>query len=562
MRAIGLLAIVVLAALPVLGACAPSTPSPATTKPSAPAAATAAPAATTAAAKPAATAAPAAAAAPTPAVKIKRGGTLRIGNQNDVGNMDPQINLDNSFQLHMVFNTMVDMVRDAPTGKWNPKASLAESWEVKDKTFTFKLRKGVKFHDGSDWNAEVFKFNIERMQKNPKSAAASLIEPFDNVEVVDSHTAKLNLKYPYAPTLALLAQTGNHKTYMVSKTAVDKWGDEFTRHAVGTGPMTVVDWKPGDQVVMKRFDSYFEMGADGQPLPYLDGAVYRFIADDTVRLLEIKAGNLDVIDIIAAKDIPSAKTSPGIIVNEKPWQGNLYKVGFNLWPEAKTIFLDNKKLRQAVAYAIDRESLAKVLGMGSAKVWQYPLLEGQLGYDPSIAQYPYDPAKAKQLLAEAGYPNGVDTIHLVHQRALDQQQAQMLKQMWDAIGFRTELEVIERIAVNYKVRAHTYNFYTLRGAIPIDPDLVFSPGYSKKGSTNYPGWQNDEMEKCVIDGRSVYDEKERQKVYARCIALQQEEVPYLYNWFQVWNDVISDKVKGWEPDYIGFFLLRGAWLDK
>jgi peptide/nickel transport system substrate-binding protein len=569
MRVVGFLAITGLVVTLLLAACATPTASPIATKPSTGAAATMAPAVPTlaqavATSVPAAATKPAAAATAVPAANIKRGGTLRVGNQNDIGNMDPQINLDNNFHLQWLFNTIVDLKIESPTptGKWNPKPSLAESWEVNGKVFTFRLRKGVKFHDGSDWNAEAFKFNIERMQNNPKSSAASLLGAFDTVDIVDPYTVKLNLKFPYAPTLTVLSQAGNFRTYIVSKTAVEKWGDEFTRHPVGTGPMQFVDWRPGDQANFKRFDGYFEMGADGKPLPYLDAVVSRFIADDTVRLLEIRSGNLDVIDIISAKDIPATKADPNLLVDEKPWTGNLYRVGFNLWPEAKTIFYNNVKLRQAVAYGTDRDSLAKVLGMSAGKVWQYPVTEGKVGYDPSIMKYTYDPAKAKQLMTEAGYPNGVDTIQLVQQRALDQQQAQMLKQMWDAIGLRTEMDVIERIAANYKIRAHDYKFYTLRGAVPHDPDLLFSPGYTKTGSTNYAGWQDDAMQKCVEDGRSTYDEKERQAIYVRCIQMGQEQLPYIWNWLQTWNDVISTKVKGWEPDNQGFFILRGAWLDK
>ncbi|MCL4466877.1 MAG: ABC transporter substrate-binding protein [Chloroflexi bacterium] len=565
MRASFYLVIVLIIVLAALGACAPAQPT-AAPRPGESPLATAAPTAalppSAATSVPAATKPPAAPTA-TPVAKIKRGGTVRIGQQNDIGQMDPQINIDNAAHFHLLYNTLMEARRDPATGKWNILPSLAESWDVQGKTITLKLRKGVKFQDGTTLDAEVVKFNIDRMVTDVKSAAKMFVAPIDSVDVIDPSTVRLNLKYPSAPVIPALTTAGDNRTFIVSKAAVEKWGEEFTRHPVGTGPMTLVDWKPGDQAVLKKWDGYWEKGADGQPLPYLDGAVFRYVVDDSIRFLETRAGNLDAMDTVAPKDLATAKSTTGIVLDEKPWQGTHRQLLFQMSPSSpNSIFRDNKNLRKAVAYALDRDAIAKTIGMGSGKAWTHPLTEQQVGYDPNAPRYNYDPAKAKQLLAEAGLANGVDVSLTVHNRTIDQQQAQMMKQMLDAVGIRTTLDVVERLAWNAKNKAGNTEFATLQSSMQYDPDFRYSVYLTTGGSNNYNSWSNPDFDKCVEEGRSTYDEKQRAETYKRCYMIFFEEAPWLYNWLQVRYDAISDKLKGTVPEWTGFYNFRAAWLDR
>jgi peptide/nickel transport system substrate-binding protein len=265
----------VLAVLTACGVAATPTTAPrsgespvATAKPTtAPAAATSAP---TAATKPT-TAAPTAA----PAVKIKRGGTLRAAHYEEwAPTLDPQSRTGALLGLELVYDNLLRASFDLKTGERTLKPGLAESWEQKDpKTIVMKLRKDVVFQDGSKWDATVAKWNLDRMRTWEKSAAKTEVMVMDSVDVVDEYTIRINLKAAPAGILPILASSLGPHSSMVSKAAVDRDGQEaFALRTVGTGPMQFVEWVTGDHVTVKKWDKYWEKGADGQPLPYLDGA--------------------------------------------------------------------------------------------------------------------------------------------------------------------------------------------------------------------------------------------------------------------------------------------------
>jgi peptide/nickel transport system substrate-binding protein len=234
--------------------------------------------------------APAALAQPAPA--IKRGGTF----VESINWTYPSLDSHLSSQPFMagfeaMYNTLVRFeLADPKTGEQKVVGDLAESWEQPDpKTIVFKLRQGVVFHDGSSFDAEVAAWNMLRVRDHPKSQWKTQLAVLETAEALNKNTLRLKLKTPSPGFLRSMAYASGARVYMDSKVAVDKLGEDgFARNPVGTGPFRFKQWVTDDRLILERNPSYFEMGADGKPLPYLDGFVGRFVPDPTVALVDMR----------------------------------------------------------------------------------------------------------------------------------------------------------------------------------------------------------------------------------------------------------------------------------
>ena len=267
-----------------------------------------------------------------------RGGTLRIGWIADAKILDPHFSVQFSerYVLYMVFNTLVGLDRS-----FNVVPELARAWQVSPdgKRVTFQLQRGVKFHDGTDFNADVVKWNIERiLDPQNKSPQRSQLEPaVAAVTVTDPYTVVFELKKPFAPLLAALAERPG---FMVSPAAVKQAGADFGRRPVGTGPFRFVEWVADSQLTLERFPDYWDKGK-----PYLDRVTFRIVPDPTVRLTMVRTGEVDIATDVDAKDVPALQGEAALRVSEvRPparWtalQWHVDQPPFN-----------NKALRQAIA---------------------------------------------------------------------------------------------------------------------------------------------------------------------------------------------------------------------
>ena len=559
-----------IAALAILvAACAPAAPTPAPTKP--PSAPSAAPAAPTAAPKAAPTAAPTAAPKPaaataTPAVKIKRGGTLIRADIGDATSWDPAFSANSpevakSPAMEAFLNW--ELV-DEKTGKHEAKPDLAESFQMTDpKTVVLKLRKGVKFHDGSDFNAEVAKWHLGRSRTHAKSLAKSFLESISAVDVVDSSTIKLNLKGPSATIFVNLtrsaAGTGSTGTLVISKAAFDKLGEEaLVNKPIGTGPFMMTDWKRDDRAIYKKFDQYWKKGDDGQPLPYLDTIEVRVVRDRAVALVEIKAGTVHVLENIEDKDIATVKANPDAVLFMMPWAAQRWALGFN--PEKKP-FGENVKLRQSAQYALDRESMAKTLGFGNAIPDYYNLwIPAYPGWDDKAPRYDFNLDKAKALVKEAGAGDSVPVGLSYETPGAGQRYAEIVQAMWDRAGIKAVLTGIDRAAVKQKVKAGEFEAHTFSMSASPDPD-GWTRMYTCDGSANWSNYCNPEMDKCMAEGRSTYDEKQRDGIYKRCLKILYDDAKVFGLYMTPGNVVFRKEVKGLKTSQ-HLVDLREIWLDK
>ncbi len=556
--------LIIIVLMGMLAACAvPAAPTAAPAKPAA--AATAAPAATqpagAATSAPATTKPAASAATPTAAVKVKRGGTVREATTATYPALDPQMSSAFTQAGHRaMFDALFryELV-DEKAGKSEVKGELVESWQMVDpKTFTFKLRPSVKFHDGTAWDAEGAKFNLDRMLTNKKSTAKTYVEAIKSVDVVDPMTIRVNLNTPSAALLVNLSGVVGPVS-IVSKAAVEKMGDDaFNAKPVGSGPFEFVEWRRDDRVITKKYASYWRMGIDGQPLPYVDGAVFRLISDPAVSLVEMKAGTLDVSVEPEAKDVAGIKSNPDLVYWEHPSAISGRSMGMN---QKQGPFATNLKLRQALLYSIDRESMAKALSFGIGEPYRYVYwVKGSLGYDETLPSYGFDLARSKQLQTEAGFPNGTDITLSVISRPLDMRVGEILKQMWDQAGFRTTIESMERLAWIDKLKNFNFHVAFWGGLVGADPDQN-TRNLATGAAGNWSGWSDPRMDKCLEEGRGTYDAKERDTIYKRCQRLIYDEayVGGLYFWR--WGLVHHKTLKNVKTQWTNLDL-REVWIDK
>ncbi len=554
----------VIAAL--LAACAPSVAptAPPPTAASQPAA-TAAP--KPAAPSPAATSAPAAAVQPAKeplglgvkaSDKPVRGGTITGIQDKDGLTMDPHVTGASDINhWTLLYNTLLSLVMDEQAKTFVLKPELAESWEQKDPTtIVFNLRKGIKFHDGSEMTAEVVAWNLTRMATHPKSLVARLqAKDIKEAKVTGPNAVQVTLKAPSAPFLVNMTQGPNGAAFIISKAAVDKLGDDkFGRNPVGSGPMQFVEWKDGDRQVYKKFDGYWEMGADGKPLPYFDNYISRIVSDKNVATVELKAGNAQVMERALGKDVPGLKSNPSLNFYESPWAGSHYSVALNV----NRAPFNNKKARQAAMYAIDRDAIAKVVGFGVNPPAYHWWLQGQPGYDPTLPKYSYDPAKAKQLAAEAGSPDGFSVKNLANNRSEDVMMAEAMQaQMLQAAGIKTTIDKVEQNAWTAATQNNDFDLTQTRMSLTFPDPYIYASWTATPNNYNY---SNPDVDRLYDKGRTTYDVKEREATYKELQKVLFEDAGLSPVWFWQRNDVTSKKLKGWMPQPWNWNL-RYAWLE-
>ncbi|MCC7370517.1 MAG: ABC transporter substrate-binding protein [Chloroflexi bacterium] len=479
--------------------------------------------------------------------------------------MDVQTSQTGNPDSPLVYDFLTRLDRNVQSGAFEVKPHLAESWDISDPlNVLLKLRRGVKFHDGSDLDASAIKWNLDRAMTHPKSGAKAQLATIEAVDVVDPLTVRLKLKSPSPTLLVALASDGRYVSIM-SKAHHDKVGDEgVARQAVGTGPFKQVDWKAGQSVRYERFDGYWMMGADGKPLPYPDAVELRFQADPAAALIALRSGGLDVLPTVLGKDVATIKGDASLVYQEAPWQATIYCLAFNARPGKKFSGDQMKKVRQAAMYAIDREGMAKALGFGLGQPNGYLLAPGQIGYDESLPAYKLDVDRAKQLMNEAGFASGIDVTLDFISRPEDNQNAQLYQQMLEKIGIRLTLQPSERVAWVQKTLAGDYEFAAFQTGTPrADTDLTMSAYLATNGTSAWAGLNNPEIDKLIVDGRSTFDTAKRIATYAQIQKMVHDEAYLGFTWRRNGAWAFAKAVKDFGDPYQNVVTSGTAvWLDR
>jgi peptide/nickel transport system substrate-binding protein len=506
------------------------------------------------------------AAAPTPTgaanASIKRSGQATILQTNDFVSMDP-IYASGPTAAACYDNLLA--WRPGANGTYGVQPSLATAWETSADKIVFHLRNGVKFHDGSDLTADVVAWNLTRMVQNPKSFATNYLSAVDAsnpATVVDPLTVQLNLTRASAAVLANLsdaAAQGNN-TMIVSKKAVEDNGEAWLAlNPVGTGPFKFVSFASGDKLVVQRNDNYWRTGADGKPLPYLDGITYRVIIEATTQFNELRAGTSDFAMNILGRDVPAAKQIAQATYTESPFSGNKRQYFFN---SLKPPFQDNLNLRQAIHYAIDRDAIAKAVGGGFGFALPYEFVPGAIGYDPNVPFYEFNLDKAKQKLQDSGVSTPLEVRFTVHNREQDVQQAQIIQQMVAKLGITLNLDVVERVAWGEKVRIQNdFQMASRQSGVAVDPTDDLLVTWAEGGNSAYHRAHVPGLIDTLHQADAEYDAAKRQDLFVQAQKLMYESAWFGYLWFEPGNFLVNKRIQGF-PATWGSLREAEWWLAE
>jgi peptide/nickel transport system substrate-binding protein len=410
----------------------------------------------------------------------------------------------------------------------------------------------VTFPDGTDFTAETVKWNLERiLDPQNKSPQRAPLEPaIASVTVVDPHTVAIDLKKPFAPLLAALAERPG---FIVSPAAVKQMGQDFGQHPVGTGPFKFVEWVRDSQVTLERFPDYWEKGKS-----YLDKVVFRVVPDPTVRLTMVRTGEVDIATDVDAKDIPGIRNEASLRISEmKPparWTALQWRVDeppFN-----------NKALRQAIALAIDRNEIRDVLLRGFGEPARGPVSPGLWWSDPTFQGIQLDPELAKKKLAEAGYPNGFRTKFVVENTPQWIRQTELLQAQLQKINVTLDVEPVNPADAYSRIVARKTNFTHTRWAQRADPNGLLYILFHSKGNANTTGYSNPKVDELLEQASAIYEVERRRPLYYQADRLITDDVPYVFLNYTAEFAVMGRKVQnwGWIPDLIPRF--RDLWLEK
>ncbi len=362
----------------------------------------------------------------------------------DIGTLDPHF--ANKIGEVPIIRLVYQALCRHPDGEINIaklRPGLAEKWEVgADKlTWTFHLRKGVKWHEGyGEMTADDVKFSLDRIM-DPKTGSPTrkAIAAIESVSVVDPYTVqiKTNQPYPVLPAMMVEERFG----YIISKKAAAKLGKDLKYHPVGTGPFMYKTYKPRESVTLVANPDYW----GGKPK--LSEVVVAFMPDNSTRELALRNGEVHAINIPAKQEWIDRARKAGFEVNLTS-PANMFVLHFNLTQKP----LDNKKVRMALCHAISRDLMVKYLGKDVAKPEVSPLPSGYVGYTDKVARYPYDPEKAKALLAEAGFKDGLKLSMNISNSGIYLPPMQIIQEMWKKIGVDLELKVVDHPTYHKLIR--------------------------------------------------------------------------------------------------------------
>jgi len=520
----------------VLSACGSNAAPPASTTAPPPAAAPTTPPSAAATPKPAAptgpTPAPAnTAAAAAPAV-VKPGGNFVVGLATDPQSMDPAHTGEP--QARTVRNCVTEALFDLDaSGKLIPR--LAESWEQTDATtYLLHLRQGIKFQDGTPFDAAAAKFNFDRMRDPAtENVWASEITQLDAMEVVDTNTVRLKTKQPFAPALIPLYDVNGMQ---LSPTAVQRWGKDIGTHAVGTGPFKFVEYVKDDHVQLERNPDYWQQGQ-----PKIDQLRFRVIPNDATRETELRSGGAQLVEYLPFQDVERLKGMNDIVVSEKP--------GFRVdWVEFQSEVEpgNNKLFRQAWNWLIDRDAIQNVVYRGTGAPGWDLLLPGTRFGDTNYKPTQRDVGKAKDLLQQSGVKLPLDMTTYVEQDPVRQREVQILQANVADVGINLKVEVLDVAAWNTRHKAGDFTMSLGWWGYRPDPDQYLPVNIRTGGSWNWARYASQAIDDLLQQEQVEQDDAKRIQIFRRIAEIMTEDAVYIPYHYGSNVKGISPKVQGFE----------------
>ena len=469
------------------------------------------------------------------AAALAQAQTLRIGLAEDPDVLDPT--LARSFVGRIVFAAMCDKLVDVDE-KLNIVPQLATSWQwsADHKALTMKIRPGVTFQDGEKLDAAAVKYSIERHKTMPGSNRRGELAPVTSVDVLDPLTVRLNLSAPFAPLLAALADRAG---MIVAPKAAAAEGDKFGAHPVCAGPYKFVERVAQDRITLERYDGYWNKGA-----LHFDKIEYTPIPDATVRLANLKSGQLDFIERVAPSDIAALEKDRKLKVariTEIGYQGITINVGKSARAQANPLGRD-ARVREAFELALDRRGLAQVVMDNEATVGNQWVAPNSPYYAKNMPVPQRNVAKAKALLKAAGVEH--PSFTLLTTTASDAQRLALVVQaMTRDAGFDVKIQAAEFATSLNMADKGDFDAYVLAWSGRADPDGNLFSFDGCKQPLNYAGYCDAETDKLLAQSRTELDPAARKKTYEQIAArvLTARPIVYLYhrNWLWAYNAKLS-----------------------
>ena len=491
--------------------------------------------------------------------KPGKGGTVRFATRSDTTALDPHRNgmYYVSNPIALTTQGLLDL-----NHKLEPSTGIAEEWSASDdlKTYKFKLRKGVLFHNGREIDAAAVKWNYERI-RDPKighSFTRSALGNLKEIEVPDKYTVVCRLVEPSA---AFPSDVVYYPCNLMAPDSVE----QANEHPMGCGPFKFFKWERNELTVLDRFENYFETDAEGNPLPYLEHIEGRPKKIDQVRLTALRSGQVDLIDNMAYAD--AAEFPKRYAGQYQTWDAPALGTAFITFNLEKGPFAysnpDGKLLRQAAAYATDLEAIHQAVYYQRGEIATGFFTPGSPWHNsPEGWKGKFDPDKAKALLKQA---KAVGTqIDLMANDAYPymQQTGELVQAMWTDVGFKVNYNIFDNAVLQQKRKEGTFHAESMAASYRFDPDGWFSRQVLSTASQTKveSRFRNEKADQLILEARKTADKAKRLEIYRDVENIINEELPRLYTHHLTLLEAGSNNLKGYTPAISGSPNIKGGGL--
>jgi len=435
-----------------------------------------------------------------------------------------------------ICNIAEGLITVTPDGTYEPL--LAEKYEqIDERSYRFYLKKGVKFHNGEEMKAEDVVCSLHEAALSPSVKHASAAIDPDGFEIEDDYTVIVRTTEAYAPIIACLSHSANS---IVNAKAWKEKGEDFVRNPVGTGPYKFVSWTSGESIVLERFEDYHREKAKSKNL------VFRIMPEAASRVVELESGGVDVIGDVPASDLKRFKESDGkFLVYSKPGM-RIYPIIMN---EESELF-SNKTLRQAMRYATNVDDMISVVWEGAATHVDTVMPPSIDGYTEDLTKYDYNPEKAKELMAEAGYPDGFTCKLITSEASENVKLAEVLQAQWKEIGITVEIDQMENAA--WLTRQNNLDFdltvCPTNNSVG-DADGNFTKMFlstNKGNAGNFAAYNNPETDELILGARAESDPEKRRDMYQKLQQIIADDAAWIPAGVPDLQVVTGGSVKGFE----------------
>ncbi len=479
---------------------------------------------------------------------------LKIGLQSDADVLDPD--QSRTFVGRIIYASMCDKLVDI-TPELEIIPQLATGWTVADDgmSVAMTVREGVVFHDGTAFNAQAVADNIERSQTLDESRRKSELSSITSVDVTGDYTLTLNLKSPDATVMAQLADRAG---MMMSPTAAAAAGADFGLAPVCSGPFSFGERVAQDRIVLNKFADYWNVDAIN-----FDSVTFLPIPDTTVRLANLQSGDIHMLERLAPTDLAQANADDSINVVSAVslgYQGITFNVANG--DKADTPFGNDKRLRQAFSYAMDRDVINQVVFEGAYAPGNQSFPPTSPWYDTDFPIEARDVEKAKALLAEAGFPDGIDLTVQVPNTTIPLQLMQVVQAMASEAGIRVEIVSKEFATLLADQSAGDYQASQIGWSGRVDPDGNIHQFVTSGGGINDSGFSNPAVDEALNAARSKADTTARKTQYDAARAILIDEAPLVYLYHQSWITALNANIEGFTAYPDGMIRLEGVSIKE